>query len=68
MKGTLHQLNVSKGGVPKLPTESIRVSKSGIEGDGHDKPKIHGGPMRAVSLFALERIVEVRSSLDHVER
>jgi MOSC domain-containing protein YiiM/catechol 2,3-dioxygenase-like lactoylglutathione lyase family enzyme len=54
--GTIHRIHVSKGGVPKLPVQSVRVSKSGLEGDAHAKPDIHGGPHQAVCLFALERI------------
>jgi MOSC domain-containing protein YiiM len=56
LRGTIHSIQVSGGGVPKLPIEEVTVARSGLAGDGHAKPEIHGGPDRAVSLFALERI------------
>lgn len=52
----IHQLSISRGGVPKLPVPSARVGYLGIEGDGHDDVKHHGGPDRAVCLFSLEVI------------
>ncbi len=49
--GRVHQVNVSKGGVPKLPVERALVHGLGLEGDGHDEPEpIHGGVDQAVSL------------------
>lgn len=54
--GIIVQLNVSTGGVPKLPVEQARVAQLGIEGDGHNNTRHHGGPDRALCLFALERI------------
>jgi MOSC domain-containing protein YiiM len=56
MTGRVVQVSVSKGGVPKLPVPEARVLISGIEGDGHNEPAIHGGPERAVCLFSAERI------------
>lgn len=56
MSGSVVQVSVSKGGVPKLPVLEAVVRKGGIEGDGHNEPGIHGGPERAVCLFAAERI------------
>ena len=50
------QINVSKGGVPKLPVLEATVTTLGIVGDGHNEPDIHGGPERALCLYALERI------------
>jgi MOSC domain-containing protein YiiM len=54
--GTIAQVNVSPGGVPKTPVASARVDGLGLHGDDHDHKEIHGGPERAVCLFALERI------------
>ena len=56
MSGTIHQLNVSQGGVPKLPVEVGEVSKTGLAGDRCAKSGIHGGPTQALSLLALEVI------------
>src|SRR6478735_7846558 len=54
MKGSLVQLNVSGGGMPKLPVKSARVSIDGVEGDWQKNRKYHGGPNRAICLFSLE--------------
>jgi MOSC domain-containing protein YiiM len=53
--GRIAQLNVSPGGVPKLPVREARVTHLGLEGDAHDYEH-HGGPERAVCLFSLEMI------------
>ncbi len=58
--GRVHQVNVSKGGVPKLPVERAQVHRLGLLGDGHDEPEpIHGGPDAAVSLYCVEAIARV---------
>jgi len=50
------QINISPGGVPKLSVPSARVTVLGLEGDAHRDPEHHGGPERALCLFALEQI------------
>ncbi len=52
----VHQINVSDGGVPKLPVWEAKVSDQGVEGDRQQNLKFHGGPDRAVCLFSLELI------------
>jgi MOSC domain-containing protein YiiM len=54
--GTIAQVNVSAGGVPKLPVPLAEVGPLGIVGDGHHNLVIHGGPERALCLYSLERI------------
>lgn len=56
---TVVQLNISAGGLPKLPIESALAGRLGLEGDGHAHPKFHGGPTRAVLLITLEGIDEL---------
>jgi MOSC domain-containing protein YiiM len=56
--GRVVQLNVSSGGVPKRPVPGAYVGELGLEGDFHDSPT-HGGPLRAVSLLAVEAIGRV---------
>ena len=58
--GRLHQINVSPGGVPKLPVPSAVVESLGIVGDGHTYSG-HGGPERALCLYSLERIESLRA-------
>lgn len=56
MRGTIVQLNVSPGGVPKLPIDVATVGELGLEGDVQRDTKNHGGPDRALCLWSLERI------------
>jgi MOSC domain-containing protein YiiM len=57
MTGAIVQINVSPGGVPKLPIPVGRVHSLGIEGDGHAHPDIHGGPRQAL-LFIAEEVLD----------
>lgn len=59
--GVVHQINLSNGGVPKLPVRCAQVTDAGIEGDRQANRKFHGGPQRALCLFALEKIEELRA-------
>ncbi len=56
MTATISQLNVSRGGVPKLPQAAVRVTRQGLEGDRQRDLVHHGGPDRAVCLFSLDLI------------
>lgn len=56
VRGTLHAINTSRGGVPKLPRSSACISASGVEGDRQDDLRYHGGPDRAVCLYSLDLI------------
>ena len=60
MTGTLTQLNVSSGGIPKLPVDSARVTRFGVEGDAQKNLKYHGGPNRAVCLYSTELYAQLR--------
>jgi MOSC domain-containing protein YiiM len=57
--GRVIRVNLSPGGVPKLPVARARVGPLGLEGDAHHHNGVHGGPHRAVSLFAVEAIRRV---------
>jgi MOSC domain-containing protein YiiM len=54
IQGVLVQVNVSNGGMPKLPIESARVTRDGVGTDWQKNRKYHGGPDRAVCLFSEE--------------
>lgn len=56
MAGRVHQINVSDGGVPKLPVSSAHLLTSGVEGDNQDDRIHHGGADKAVCLYSLEVI------------
>lgn len=51
-------INVSPGGIPKLPQPNIRVEPSGLEGDGHNHEK-HRTPFQAVCLQDIEKLEEL---------
>ena len=54
--GRIVQLSASNGGVPKLPLAEATVDANGITVDRQADRRAHGGPRRALCLFALERI------------
>ena len=54
--GAVARINLSDGGVPKMPVESALVKINGIEGDRQEHTEVHGGPERAVCLYSLEVI------------
>ena len=58
---SIFQINVSQGGVPKLPVRRAEVTKLELVGDAHNNKKIHGGPQRAVCLYSLERILALQA-------
>ena len=60
--GRIAQLSVSNGGVPKHAVETVRVTPLGLEGDAHRDREHHGGPDRAVCLFAMEAITELQGN------
>jgi MOSC domain-containing protein YiiM len=59
MRPRIAQINVSRGGVPKRPVPSARVTVQGLDGDVQ-RWRHHGGPDRALCLFSLERIHALR--------
>jgi MOSC domain-containing protein YiiM len=60
MDGRVLQVNVSPGGVPKLPVERAWVGELGLDGDRHRHDTVHGGPHRAVALLGIEAIERVQ--------
>jgi MOSC domain-containing protein YiiM len=57
--GSIQQISISKGGVPKLPIHEAVVTPLGIRGDSHAHPQIHGGPRQALLLISSEGIDEL---------
>ena len=57
-------LNVSQGGVTKLPIAEAHVGVAGMSGDCQRNLKYHGGPDRALCLFALE-VIEALAAEGH---
>jgi MOSC domain-containing protein YiiM len=56
----LFQISISTGGVPKLPITEAFVSKTKVGDDLHNHPE-HGGLLRAVCVFSLERILALQA-------
>jgi MOSC domain-containing protein YiiM len=61
VRGYVYQLNCSQGGVPKLPVREADLTRTGLVGDAQAKVLIHGGKERALSLYALELIEQLRA-------
>lgn len=60
MNGRIFQINVSPGGVPKLPVAEGEVTTYGLTDDRQQDQKHHGGPERALCLFSLEHILALQ--------
>ena len=54
MQGSIVQVNISPGGLPKRAIEEGWITTLGIEGDLHAHPHIHGGPLKAILIIAAE--------------
>jgi MOSC domain-containing protein YiiM len=59
-RGHIFQLNVSRGGVPKRGVARAVCGSLGLEGDGHDDERSHGGPNRALCVYALEHYLALQ--------
>jgi MOSC domain-containing protein YiiM len=60
MEGSIFQLNCSDGGVPKRPVPEAQLTPDGLACDRQAHLKIHGGPERALCLYALEQITALQ--------
>jgi MOSC domain-containing protein YiiM len=58
-KPTILSINISKGGIPKLPGQSLRLNIDGFDGDGHNHEK-HRTVIQAVCLQDIEKLDELR--------
>jgi MOSC domain-containing protein YiiM len=61
MTGTILQINISPGGLPKRPIAEGNLAPRGFDGDSWAHPKYHGGPNQAVLLIASEVIESLRA-------
>jgi MOSC domain-containing protein YiiM len=59
MIGSVLQINVSPGGIPKRPISEAAVTAEGIRGDRWAHPDIHGGPNQALLVITSEGIDEL---------
>lgn len=65
--GSVVQVSVSKGGVPKKAVERAWLDTLGLEGDKHDDRVGHGGPERAICLLAMEVVERLQREGHPVE-
>jgi MOSC domain-containing protein YiiM len=56
MTGSIVQVSISPGGVPKRPIAEAEVTLEGMRGDSWAHPEIHGGPNQAILLITSEGI------------
>jgi MOSC domain-containing protein YiiM len=56
--GTVIQVSVSRGGIPKRPVPKGALTATGITGDSW-RYRFHGGPRQAVLLITIEGIEEL---------
>jgi MOSC domain-containing protein YiiM len=59
LPGTIVQVNISPGGLPKRAVAGGLITPLGIEGDLHAHPSIHGGPRKAILIIASEIVEEL---------
>lgn len=59
--GTVAQLNVSSGGVPKQPVASAEIGLRGLVGDQQASRLHHGRPLQALCLWSAEVIDALRA-------
>ena len=59
-------INVSSGGIPKLPRSSSRVDVTGLQDDGHNHEK-HRTPFQAVCLQDIEKLEELNREGYHLD-
>jgi len=51
-------INISKGGIPKLPVKFVNITEKGLEGDGHNHEK-HYRLNQAVCIQDIEKLEEL---------
>jgi MOSC domain-containing protein YiiM len=59
LRGSIVQINISPGGIPKRPIAEAEVTPQGIRGDSWAHPQFHGGPNQALLLITSEGIGEL---------
>ena len=57
--GTIVQVSISKGGLPKRAIEGGFITPLGIEGDVQAHPQFHGGPKQAIERIRVLRDVGI---------
>ncbi len=58
-------VNISSGGIPKIPHPHLQVDIGGLRGDGHNHEK-HRSPVQAVSLIDIELLESMAEEGHHL--
>lgn len=66
MTGTVVQVSVSVGGLPKRAVAGAFLGPLGFEGDAQAHPAVHGGPEKAALLVAAEALDELAARGYHL--
>jgi MOSC domain-containing protein YiiM len=66
-EGTVAQLNLSAGGVPKKPAEVAEVGDRGLVGDRQADRRHHGRPLQALCLWSVDVIDALRAEGHPIE-
>lgn len=61
MTARIFSLQISNGGVPKLPVHEATLTEVGLVGDRQRHTKFHGGPERALCLLGLDVIMALQA-------
>ncbi|MEM7063081.1 MAG: MOSC domain-containing protein [Cyanobacteria bacterium P01_B01_bin.77] len=61
------QINISDGGVPKLPIPKAQITPAGLIGDRQRNLKYHGGPDRAICLWSADIIQTLQNEGHPIE-
>ncbi|MGE3074122.1 MAG: MOSC domain-containing protein [Dehalococcoidia bacterium] len=64
--GSIFQINVSNGGVPKLPIEEGQVVFRGLTRDRQGDLRHHGSLEQALCLYSIERLAALAAEGHHV--
>jgi len=56
VRGSILQINVSRGGLPKRPVPEAQLTPAGLTGDSVAHPQVHGGLRKAVLIVSAESI------------
>lgn len=59
LNGSVLQVSVGRGGVPKRAIPEGDIGPLGIAGDTQAHPQIHGGPRRAILIISSEAIADL---------
>jgi MOSC domain-containing protein YiiM len=61
LQGSVVQVNVSSGGIPKRPIPEGHATVHGLDGDRWAHPQFHGGPQQAILIICQEALDDLKA-------